>query len=183
MNITPSAVAVAGCEINPHSLKNVAKYLGFAAAINFSLVLVPVSRDSKIWSAIGVPHERALLYHTAGGHLAFSSLFLHGFLYMLYYVLEHDWDYAVRKALHYDGGGVNVPAGFLAGISATPMWITSLEWVRRQHYNRFFKPSHYFFVGVFLCGMVHYDGFGFYLVGGFTLYLVHVVSRLDTWKR
>lgn len=164
-------------------LKNIAKYMGFAAVINLSLVLVPVSRDSKIWSAIGVPFERSVLYHTALGHLSFASLFLHGFLYMLYYVLRHGWQYAVDRVLHYNGDDVNVPAGTLAGLCAAPMWVTSLAWVRRRHYNRVFKASHFLFVGVFACGMVHYGGFGFYLLGGFTLYLVHVVSRLDDWKR
>ncbi|CAM9603137.1 unnamed protein product [Hapterophycus canaliculatus] len=162
-------------------LKNVAKYLGFAAAIQFSLVLIPVSRDSKIWPAIGVPFERAVLYHTAMGHLSFVSLFLHGALYMAYYVAKHGWDYAFRSAFHYDGHGVNVPAGFIAGLCALPMWILSLNFFRRRYY-RLFKTSHFLFIGVFGAGMVHYDGFVYYLLAGLALYLAHAVNRLGNWN-
>lgn len=165
-----------------HRLKNVAKYMGFAATIQFSLVLVPVSRDSKIWSAIGISFERAVIYHKACGHLAFASLFLHGFLYMLYYVVHHGWDYAVNSALHFKGSGVNVPAGFVAGIFALAVWITSLAWVRRRYY-RIFKTSHFLVIGVFGAAMVHYDGAAFYFLAGFTLYLVHAVFRLHNWER
>ncbi|CAM9175461.1 unnamed protein product [Ectocarpus fasciculatus] len=162
-------------------LKNVAKYMGFAAAIQFSIVLIPVSRDSKIWSTIGVPVERAVLYHTTLGHLAFFSLFLHGVLYMAYYVEKHGWAYAVNSAFHYKGKGVNVPAGFIAGLCALPMWVLSLHFFRREYY-RLFKTSHFLFIGVFGAGMVHYDGFVHYLLAGFVLYLVHAVSRLGNWN-
>lgn len=155
--------------------------MGFAAAIQFSLVLIPVSRDSRIWPAIGVPFERAVLYHTALGHLSLFSLFSHGTLYMAYYVVKHGLGYAVRSAFYYDGDDVNVPAGFIAGLFALPMWILSLPFVRRQHY-RLFKTSHFLFVGVFGAGMAHYDGFVHYLLAGFVLYLVHAVSRLGNWN-
>lgn len=157
--------------------------MGFAAIINFSVLLVPVSRDSKIWSAIGVPVERAVLYHTALGHLSFITLFLHGFLYMLYYVLKHGWRYAIDRALHYDGSSVNVPAGSLAGLCAIPMWVASLEWVRRRHYNRFFKPVHFLFIGVFAFGLAHYGAFGYYLLGGVSLYMEQMTSRMGNWTR
>ncbi|CAM9161669.1 unnamed protein product [Ectocarpus sp. 12 AP-2014] len=162
-------------------LKNVAKYTGFAAAIQFSIVLIPVSRDSKIWSTIGVPVERAVLYHTTLGHLAFVSLFLHGILYMAYYVQKHGWAYAVNSSFHYKGNGVNVPAGFIAGLCALPMWVLSLQFFRREYY-RLFKTSHFLFIGVFGAGMVHYDGFVHYLLAGFVLYLVHAVYRLGNWN-
>lgn len=155
--------------------------MGFVAAIQFSLVLVPVSRDSKVWAAIGVPFERAVLYHTAVGHFSFFSLFLHGALYMTYYVEKHGWGYAMNSAFHYKGSGVNVPAGFVAGLCALPMWVLSLPFVRRQYY-RLFKTSHFLFIGVFAGGLVHYDGFIYYLLAGFTLYLMHAVSRLGNWN-
>lgn len=163
-------------------LKNVAKYMGFAATIQFSLVLLPVSRDSTIWPAIGVSLERAVVYHKASGHLAFLSLFLHGFLYMLYYVVHHGWEYAIHSALHFKGHGVNVPAGFVAGILAVAVWTTSLAWVRRRYY-RIFKTSHFLLIGLFAAAMVHYDGAAFYFLAGFTLYLVHAVFRLHNFKR
>lgn len=155
--------------------------MGFAAAIQFSLILVPVSRDSKIWSAFGIPFERAVVYHTALGHMAFLSMFLHGALYMRYYVLKHGWDYAVRSAFVYDGHGVNVPAGVVAALCAIPMWIASRQYVRRTWY-RLFKTSHFLFVGVLAAGQVHYHGFVYYLLGGYTLYIAHVVSRLGNLK-
>lgn len=162
-------------------LKYVAAYMGFAAAIQFSVILIPVSRDSKLWPALGIQYERAIAYHTALGHLAFFTLYLHGFLYMSYYISKHDWDYAVHAALHYDGGSVNVPAGVVAGLCAGPMWIASCQFVRRSYY-RFFKTSHYLFIAVIASAMVHYGGFVYYLVPGLTLYVVHMIRRLSNWK-
>lgn len=155
--------------------------MGFVATINFSLVLVPVSRDSKIWSTVGIPFERAVLYHTTLGHMAFFSLFLHGTLYMSYFVLHHGWKFAIYSAIHYTGDGVNIPAGFIAGACALPMWVASTQFVRRRYY-RLFKTSHFLFIGVFASAMVHYNGVVNYFLAGFTLYFAHAVSRLVNWK-
>lgn len=156
--------------------------MGFVAAINFTLVLLPVSRDSRVWAVLGVPSERAVLYHAALGHLSFASMFLHGGLYMAYYVGKHGWGYAMGSAFYYKGHGVNVPAGFVAGLCAIPMWVLSQPFFRREHYNRLFKSSHFLFVGVLGGGMVHYDGFVYYLLAGLALYVAHAVTRLGNWN-
>lgn len=70
--------------------------------------------------------------------------------------------------------------GFIAGVCALPMWILSLHFFRRRYY-RLFKTSHFLFIGVFGGGMVHYDGFVYYLLAGFALYLAHAVSRVGNW--
>jgi len=44
------------------------------------------------------------------------------------------------------------------------------------------ETSHFLFVGVLGGGMVHYDGFVYYLLAGLALYLMHAVSRLGNWN-
>lgn len=80
----------------------VALFFGFLAASHFGAILIPVSRDSKLWSAVGIPFERAVIYHVALGHLAFTSLFMHAFLFVVYWVWFEGWSLAVEESLHVD---------------------------------------------------------------------------------
>lgn len=78
----------------------IALFMGFVCSAHFGIILVPVSRDSKIWSALGVPFERAVLYHVIAGHLTFISLFLHAFIYVAFWVDYKGWKYAVEESIH-----------------------------------------------------------------------------------
>lgn len=71
----------------------VAAYFGFAASFHFAVILIPVSRDSKLWSAVGIPFERAVLYHAVAGHLAFTAMFMHAFLCSSAWAWKHGWGY------------------------------------------------------------------------------------------
>lgn len=125
---------------------------------HFAIILVPVSRDSKIWSALGVPFERAVLYHTFAGHLAFLTLFTHGFLFVVYWVWTDGWSHAVDISIsapaekHHHG--LDIPMGWMAAMCALPMWITSLNFVRRRFYS-LFKLAHFLFIGVFVFAAMH----------------------------
>ena len=138
-------------------LQMVAIFMGLVCSSNFALVLVPVSRDSKIWSALGVPFERAVLYHAIVGHLAFITLFLHAFLFIVYWVWFDGWAFAVHESIHVDMetyGGVDTPMGWMAAFCALPMWITSANYMRRRYYS-LFKLSHWLFIGVVVFSVMH----------------------------
>lgn len=75
-------------------LKMVAIYMGFVASLHFAVILIPVSRDSKLWSAVGIPFERAVLYHVIAGHLAFTAVFTHCILFVAYWVWTEGWKHA-----------------------------------------------------------------------------------------
>lgn len=143
-----------------------AVYFGFAASSHFAIILVPVARDSKIWSALGVPYERAVLYHTFAGHLAFATVFLHGFLFLAYWIWVEGWAHAVRESTHAPAEkhhhGIDIPMGWMAALCALPMWITSLNFVRRRYYS-LFKLAHFLFIGVFVFGAMHVSVFFFLL--------------------
>ena len=123
---------------------------------HFAIILVPVSRDCKMWSAIGVPFERSVLYHAVAGHLAFAALFVHCILFVAYWVWSEGWRHAVRESIHVKAGdgSVDIPMGWMAGLCAVPMWITSTNYVRRLRYS-LFKLSHWLFIGVFVFGSMH----------------------------
>lgn len=80
----------------------IAIFMGLVCSSHFAIILIPVSRDSKIWSALGVPFERAVLYHAIAGHLAFSTLFLHAFLFVVHWVEYGGWKHAVEESIHVD---------------------------------------------------------------------------------
>lgn len=80
----------------------VAVFMGLVCSSHFAIILIPVSRDSKIWSALGVPFERAVLYHAIAGHLAFWSLFMHAFLFVVHWVNYKGWGHAVHESIHFD---------------------------------------------------------------------------------
>ncbi len=139
-------------------LERFALYMGFICSSHFAIILVPVSRDSKIWSVLGVPYERAVLYHTFAGHLAFTTLVLHALLFVVYWLWTEGWDHAVRQSIHAPAEkhhhGLDIPMGWMAFMCAIPMWITSLNFVRRRFYS-LFKLAHFLFIGVFVFAAMH----------------------------
>ncbi|CAN0251512.1 unnamed protein product, partial [Scytosiphon promiscuus] len=142
---------------NQYRLRMIAVFMGLVCSSHFAIILIPVSRDSKIWSALGVPFERAVLYHAIAGHLAFWSLFMHAFLFVVHWVNYKGWGHAVHESIHVDPnthGGVDTPMGWMAFICAVPMWITSVNWVRRKYYS-LFKLAHWLFIGVFVFSVMH----------------------------
>ena len=92
----------------------VAVFMGLVCSSHFAIILIPVSRDSKIWSALGVPFERAVLYHAIAGHLAFSSLFLHAFLFVVHWVEYGGWKHAFEESIHVDP---NTHGGMYVGVT------------------------------------------------------------------
>lgn len=132
-------------------------FMGLVATAHFAVILVPVSRDSKIWSAVGIPFERAVLYHAIAGHLAFFTTFLHAFLMVSHWVNYDGWSHAWHESVNVDHethGGVDTPMGWMAFICAMPMWITSTNYVRRRWYS-LFKLTHWMFIGVFVFSVMH----------------------------
>ncbi|CBJ34105.1 conserved unknown protein [Ectocarpus siliculosus] len=170
---------------NQYRLRMIGIFMGLVCSSHFAIILVPVSRDSKIWSALGVPFERAVLYHAIAGHLAFTSLFFHALLLTAHWVQYEGWSHAVHESIHFDPnthGGVDTPMGWMAGLCAIPMWATSVNWVRRKYYS-LFKLAHWLFIGVFVFSVMHWAPNALYFLGGLTLYIMHVLSRLESWKR
>lgn len=144
-------------KLHTHRLSVVAVYFGFVASCHFAVILIPVARDSKLWSALGIPFERAVLYHVIAGHLAFTTLFLHAFLFVVSWVWEEGWSHAWAVSTLQDNedyGDVDVPMGWASALCAMPMWITSVNYVRRRWYS-LFKAAHWLFIGVFIFGALH----------------------------
>ncbi|CAM9615270.1 unnamed protein product, partial [Ectocarpus sp. 12 AP-2014] len=167
-------------------LFRVATYFGYICSSHFAVILVPVARDSKIWSSLGVPYERAVLYHTFAGHLAFTTMAVHAFLFVVYWVWYDGWAHAIRESIHAPAEkhhhGLDIPMGWMAFLCGLPMWITSINFVRRRYYS-LFKLAHFLFIGVFVFGAMHWSRNTLYYLGGLTLYTLHIMSRLESWKR
>lgn len=87
----------------PHTrLRMVAIFFGLVTSSHFAAILIPVSSDSKLWSAVGIPFERAVLYHVIIGHLAFASLLLHAVLFVIFWVWFNGWEHAWHESTRLD---------------------------------------------------------------------------------
>lgn len=139
-----------------HRLREAAIAFGFLAAIHFGASIIPISRDSIFLSAIGVPFERALLYHIVLGKLAFLSMLLHAALFVVYWVREGGWSHVLRESMS-GGTGVNITAGWLAFMCAVPMLITAFDDIRRRSYA-LFRLLHWLFIGIFIFSSMHVGG-------------------------
>lgn len=111
----------------------IAIFMGLVASSHFAIILVPVARDSKIWSALGVPFERAVLYHAIAGHLAFTTLFLHAFLFVVHWVEYGGWKHAFEESIHVDpnthGGTCALSAALFVVVSEfTPRTVPISAW-------------------------------------------------------
>ena len=79
---------------------------------------------------------------------------MHAFLFVVSWVREEGWSHAWEVSTLQANGDVDVPMGWAAGLCAVPMWITSVNYVRRRWYS-LFKASHWLFIGVFVFGALH----------------------------
>ncbi|KAG5181798.1 hypothetical protein JKP88DRAFT_278524 [Tribonema minus] len=201
----------------PELAPNMAQYklymaalgIGFLATTDLALVLLPVSRTSRLWAALDVPFERAVLYHKIIGHTFFWDVVLHAFLCCVYWIWFQGWDYMWSESVTWDGSSdsyrhsrsvlerqapdvvtepldgvkhISIPAGWMALLFGVPLWITSTGYVRRHWYS-LFKAVHWMCVPVLYFSVMHYYGVAAFLIAPVGLYAAHIATRLASWQR
>lgn len=171
----PRAVWLLACWAR---LRMLAILFGYVASSHFAVILIPVSRDSKLWASLGIPLERALLYHRIAGHLAFPAVLLHALLFVIVWVWQKGWAHVLHRSTGLgdrEHGGMNVPAGWMAFLCGIPMWITSAKYVRRRLYS-LFKLAHWMFIAVLLFSAMHVSTYSDISSTGRQQYLYTYVS-------
>eukprot|EP00955_Chlamydomonas_euryale_P091649 364639-Chlamydomonas_euryale.AAC.27 len=172
--------------VGQYTLNLVAFYFGWTALFNLFFVMIPVARSSRIWIALGVPFERAVLYHKIFGHSNLWHSLLHGVLYHIYWIWEKGWDYAWHESAYWENRrGVSNPAGWTAMLIGVIFWIPSIGFFRRRFYS-IFKLSHWLFWAYIGFTAMHYYGTNLVMLGAMGIYLAHVTTRAKcrvSWKR
>ncbi|KAG5189643.1 hypothetical protein JKP88DRAFT_243158 [Tribonema minus] len=152
-----------------YQLSRAAIALGFVAASDLMLVLLPASRTSRLWVGLGVPFERAIWYHTIIGHAFFCHIVLHAAMFVVYWLWfegacwHHKADTLLTEIeVHHVFAmqDVSIPAGWTALAVGAPMWLASTAYVRRRCYSAF-KALHWLALPLLYFAVTHWPGGSF----------------------
>eukprot|EP00475_Leptophrys_vorax_P035025 TRINITY_DN5728_c0_g4_i1.p1 TRINITY_DN5728_c0_g4~~TRINITY_DN5728_c0_g4_i1.p1 ORF type:complete len:675 (-),score=152.69 TRINITY_DN5728_c0_g4_i1:32-2011(-) len=111
---------------------------GYLATANMLLVALPATRNSVLVWALGVPFDKSIMYHRWLGRLAILQSCVHWYYY---------WG---KQSLY----GMKYWYGVYAWIGLAVIFVTSINWLRRHHFNIFFG-AHFAFVPMYLLGALH----------------------------
>ncbi len=180
---------------------HMANAFGKMSAFAMSAFLIPVSKHSILLKSLDLDPRYGLRVHIFSGYLAVITGLIHGLYFILIWIfLDKDgfwgvfptrecWDWEELmhgRMLHGDGNDdddnchrrfVNL-LGVLCGFFFLGLCLTSLWWVRRNHY-RVFYYCHIIFSVLLLYGLaMHYNKMILYLAPSILYYFA---SSVPTW--
>lgn len=133
---------------------------GSLAVCNTMLLVIPASRNSILALGLGMPFDQVVVYHRVIGRVAVLFVVIHGFYYIN------------SRSLY--------PNAFDTGIGALVcglfIYITSLNYVRRNFFNIFYW-SHYSFIGFLALAYFHSEPTKPFIIVAVVLYLADKVLR------
>ncbi|CAL8470322.1 g9864 [Coccomyxa elongata] len=148
--------------------------LGWAATLDILLLFYPVPRSIFLHWLMGTNFPTLIKYHRWLGHGTMWILSVHGCGFYALWLWEHDW----LRGLVWDRNGTNMLAGTLSWLSGCALWFTSLEYVRRNYFELFYKTHILGFLGFMLFGFMHHVSLWAYTMPGLLLYLLDVTLRM-----
>jgi predicted ferric reductase len=174
-------------QIDPSTHRHLANDFGKLSVTAMSYFLIPVSRHSIIIKAVGIHPTRALRMHIWAGCIAISGGVVHGLYWVWNWIfLDHltmDLIFPTRECWKSGYGFschlrfVNL-LGIFCGVCFILLGLTSMWWVRRNHY-RVFYICHVVFSSMLLFGLVmHYNKMIWYLAPGLLYYMA---SSVPVW--
>eukprot|EP00475_Leptophrys_vorax_P035023 TRINITY_DN5728_c0_g3_i1.p1 TRINITY_DN5728_c0_g3~~TRINITY_DN5728_c0_g3_i1.p1 ORF type:complete len:1084 (+),score=234.56 TRINITY_DN5728_c0_g3_i1:73-3252(+) len=127
---------------------------GYVASANCLLVALPATRNSVLVWILNVPFDKAIAYHRWIGRLAILQATIHWF----YYWGQQD-TYQSKYWL-----------GLYSWICMAVIYATSVNYLRRRHFNFFFF-MHFAFVPAYVFGALHSVGsFRYYAFASVAVY-------------
>jgi predicted ferric reductase len=137
---------------------------GYLASANSLLVALPATRNSILVWLLGIPFDKTIMYHRWLGRLVLLQATIHfGF-------------YINSKAIDFAPNQWNY--GIAAWSILLVIFITSIGWIRRHHFNYFFA-SHYIFIAYYVLGALHSPkSFKFLAYAALAFYLFDRIVRL-----
>lgn len=142
---------------------------GHLAAANMLFASIPAARNSILLCLVDLSVENVIWAHRWVGRWAIFLLTFHA--------LTHSFQWAAS--------GLDVPGkifgkqtnmfGFLGFVSALIMLMTSIEFMRRRHFELFYY-FHHFFITLYVFAALHTDYFRPYFIASLGLYTLDKVS-------
>lgn len=124
------------------------------------ILVIPASRNSILALGLGMPFDHVVVYHRVIGRVAVLLVIIHG----IYYI-----DMRNSASFAYDTGMGALGCGLF-------IYLTSLNWVRRNLFNVFYW-SHYIFVAFLALAYVHVASTKPFIVVAVVLYVIDKVLR------
>ena len=113
-------------------------FSGSLAIANAFLVSLPAERNSVLLLLVGVSYEKTIVFHRWLGYLVLSLTTVHAAL------TWWQWTSANIDALATTFGSPTYIYGFSAWVVVVLMALTSLPYLRRHHFNTFYRIHHLF---------------------------------------
>jgi NAD(P)H-flavin reductase len=117
---------------------------GFLTSVLFSLTLLPVSRTSIFLYSIGLPFERALKWHRLFAGSAGLVMFVHA-MTMVY---DNRTNVAALWLQNVNIEGYGNFWGTLAGIALAPIFMFSIDPIRRRFFELFYYVHQLYLIGI-----------------------------------
>ncbi|KAI8816150.1 uncharacterized protein EV422DRAFT_623654 [Fimicolochytrium jonesii] len=166
------------------------KAVAYNAAIQLSLTLLPTSRGGFLSGLFGIGYDASLGFHRVSGLVTTLLAFLHFLLFAAYSVLKSGWPSFLRITflLHAPPSRYTTYHGWLGPIGLLSLlcfiWVTlsSLERVRRRHYNWFWL-NHTAVLLAILLSFVHASPMVWFSLPTLVLYAADSCVRVYNRRR
>ena len=135
---------------------------GSLAAVNTMILIIPATRNSILTWCLGMPFDHVVVYHRWIGRWAIACVGIHFMLFFNQFLGKSS------EYVYWTG-----TAAFASGII---IWITSIDWIRRNHFNVFYY-AHFLFIAFFVLGFLHVKETRVYLALGIVFYIFDRVLR------
>ncbi|KXH67506.1 hypothetical protein CSAL01_00813 [Colletotrichum salicis] len=166
---------------------------GHYADILLGLLVIPISRNSLLGRGFSLHHSTLLYAHKIVAYLFSASATAHGVTYILYATdSSSEGDEAKEEAFVTGNPAMTLTESkqrsewftmtTYTGIGAIlPVWliiITSLPWIRRNHYNFFYYNHVIFGLVIFIAACIHASTDFYILLPGLFLWAADWACRL-----
>lgn len=149
-------------------LDRVAIVTGVTGNLCLTFLFYPVTRGSSILPMLGLTSESSIKYHNWLGNMAMALFTLHGFLYIVYWIITNRLSEMVKWGDHY----VSNIAGEISLLCGLVMWMTTYPSIRRKMFELFLY-THYLYIFFIIFFILHIGiGFATIMLPGFYLFVI-----------
>ncbi|XP_073123192.1 ferric reduction oxidase 2-like [Henckelia pumila] len=141
---------------------------GVTGNLCLTFLFYPVTRGSSILPMLGLTSESSIKYHNWLGHMAMSLFTLHGFLYIVYWIITGRLSEMLKWGDHY----VSNIAGEISLLCGLGMWMTTYPSIRRKMFELFLY-THYLYIFFIFFFILHIGiGFSTIMLPGLYLFII-----------
>lgn len=149
-------------------LDRVAIVTGVTGNLCLTFLFYPVTRGSSILPMLGLTSESSIKYHNWLGHMAMALFTLHGFLYIIYWIITNRLSEMLKWGDHY----VANIAGEMSLLCGLVMWMTTYPSIRRKMFDLFLY-THYLYIFFIIFFILHIGiGFATIMLPGLYLFVI-----------